>query len=137
MSTNATGVNDTEAQYLLGEIIANGATVHLCSSAPGYTDGATGVSNASEASETVAAADLTTNSATGFADAATITNDNDIVFDVSGISTSTTITHVVLQDQTNTGRFVLSDETNDPDIGDLDEYTVDANTVLYEFGNPT
>jgi len=137
MSTNSTGVNDTEAQHLLGEIIANGVTVHLCSSAPAYTDGATGVSSASEASQNVASSALTTNAASGFSDVATITNDNDIVFDVSGTTTSTTITHVVLQDQTNTDRFVLSDETNDPDIGSLDEYTISSGTVLYELGNPT
>jgi hypothetical protein len=136
MSQSTTGVNDTEAQHLLGEIIANGVTVHLCSSAPAYTDGATGVSNASEASKTVGSADLSTNSAAGFADVATITNDTDIQFDVSTTTTSTTITHVVLQDQTNTGRFVLTDETNDPDIGDIDTYTVSSGTVLYELGSP-
>jgi len=137
MSTNSTGVNDTEAQHLLGEIIANGVTVHLCSSAPAYTDGATGVSNVSEASKNVGSADLSTNSASGFADVATITNDTDIQFDVSTTTTSTTITHVVLQDQTNTGRFVLTDETNDPDIGSIDTYTIGAGTVLYELGDPT
>jgi hypothetical protein len=136
MSTNSTGVNDTEAQHLLGEIIANGVTVHLCSSAPAYTDGATGVSSASEASQNVGSADLSTNSAAGFADVATITNDTDIQFDVSTTTTSTTITHVVLQDQTNTGRFVLTDETNDPDIGNIDTYTVSSGTVLYELGSP-
>jgi hypothetical protein len=136
MSQSTTGVNDTEAQHLLGEIIANGVTVHLCSSAPAYTDGATGVSNASEASKTVGSADLSTNSAAGFADVATITNDTDIQFDVSTTTTSTTITHVVLQDQTNTGRFVLTDETNDPDIGNIDTYTVSSGTVLYELGSP-
>lgn len=137
MSTNTTGVNDTLAQHLLGEIIANGLTVHLCSSAPAYTDGATGVSSASEASQNVAASALTTNSATGFGDVATITNDNDIQFDVSGTTSSTTITHLVLQDQTNTDRFILVDETNDPDIGNLDDYTISSGTVLYEDGNPT
>jgi hypothetical protein len=136
MSTNSTGVNDTEAQHLLGEIIANGVTVHLCSSAPAYSDGATGVSNVSEASKNVGSADLSTNSASGFADVATITNDTDIQFDVSATTTSTTITHVVLQDQTNTGRFVLTDETNDPDIGSIDTYTISAGTVLYELGDP-
>jgi len=137
MSQSTTGVNDTAAQHLLGELIANGVTVHLCSSAPAYTDGATGVSNVSEASKNVGSADLSTNAATGFGDAATITNDTDIQFDVSTTTTSTTITHVVLQDQTNTGRFVLTDETNDPDIGSIDTYTIGAGTVLYELGNPT
>jgi len=137
MSTNSTGVNDTEAQHLLGEIIANGVTVHLCSSAPAYTDGATGVSNVSEASKNVGSADLSTNSASGFSDVATITNSTDIQFDVSATTTSTTITHVVLQDQTNTGRFVLTDETNDPDIGSIDTYTISSGTVLYELGDPT
>ena len=134
--TDSTGANDDMAQHFLGESIANGLNIHLLSSAVGYTDGDTEIQAASEASEAIAAADLTTNSATGFDDQATITNDVDVVFDVSGITESTTITHLALQDQTNTDRFLLSDETNNPDIGDLDTYTIEAGTELYEFGNP-
>ena len=134
--TDSTGANDDMAQHILGESIANGLNIHLLSSAVGYTDGDTEIQAASEASEAIAAADLTTNSATGFDDQATITNDVDVVFDVSGITESTTITHLALQDQTNVDRFLLSDETNNPDIGDLDTYTIDAGTELYEFGNP-
>ena len=134
--TDSTGANDDMAQHILGEATANGLNVHLLSSAIGYTDGDTEIQAASEASESVGAAGLTANSATGFNDQATITNDADIVFDVSGITASTTITHLALQDQTNTDRFLLSDETNNPDIGDLDTYTIEAGTELYEFGNP-
>lgn len=135
--TSATGANDTLAQHLLGEIIANGVTIHLLSADQAYTDGGTALSADSEASQNVAAADITINSATGFSDTATLTNDADIDFDVSGTTASTTITHLAIQDQTNTDRFVLADETNDPDIGSLDTYTISAGTVLFEYGNPT
>ena len=134
--TDTTGAGDNMAQHFLGEAIANGVNIHLLSSAVNYADGDTEIQAASEASEAVGSAALTTNSATGFNDVATITNDNDVVFDVSGITDSTTITHLAIQDQTNTDRFLLSDETNNPDIGELDTYTIDANTTLYEFGNP-
>ena len=137
MATNNSGANDTLAQHLLGEIIANGVTIHLLSADQSYTDGNTELTADSEATQNVTAANLTTNSATDFTDTATITNDNDVVFDVSGISASTTITHIAIQDQTNTDRFVLSDETNDPDIGTIDTYTISSGTVLYELGNPT
>lgn len=137
MATNNSGANDTLAQHLLGEIIANGVTIHLLSADQNYTDGNTELTADSEATQNVALADLTTNSATDFTDVATITNDNDVVFDVSGITASTTITHLGIQDQTNTDRFVLSDETNDPDIGTIDTYTISSGTVLYELGNPT
>lgn len=137
MTVSTTGSNDTLTQYLLGEIIANGVTVHLLTADQAYTDGGTALSSDSEQTQNVASADLTLNSGTGFSDTATITNDNDIVFDVSGTTASTTITHLAIQDQTNTDRFVLSDETNDPDIGTLDTYTISAGTVLYELGNPT
>lgn len=135
--TNATGANDTLAQYLLGEIIANGVTIHLLSADQDYTDGNTELTADSEATQSVTAANMTVNAATDFTDTATLTNDNEINFDVSGITTSTTISHLGTQDQTNTDRFVLSDETNDPDIGNLDTYTIPAGTVLYEFGHPT
>lgn len=137
MATNNSGANDSLTQHLLGEIITNGVTIHLLSADQTYTDGNTELTADSEATETVAAADLTTNSAADFTGTATITNDNDVAFDVSGITSSTTITHLAIQDQTNTDRFVLSDETNDPDIGTLDTYTIESGDVLYDFGNPT
>lgn len=137
MATNNSGANDTLAQHLLDQIIANGVTIHLLSADQSYTDGNTELTADSEATQNVATADLTTNSATDFTDTATITNDNDVSFDVSGTTTTTTITHLAIQDQTNTDRFVLADETNDPDIGSIDTYTIDSGTVLYETGNPT
>lgn len=137
MTVSTTGANDTLVQHYLGEVIAGGVTIHLVSAAQAYTDGGTAVSADSEVSQAVAEADLTLNSATGFNDTATITNDNELNIDVSGITSTTTIVELVIQNQTNTDRFVLADETNDPDIGSIDTYTIPAGTVLYEFGNPT
>lgn len=132
--TDSTGANDNLAQHLLGEIISGGVTAHLVDAAQNYTDGDTEVSSDSLVSENIAEADLTANSATGFADTATITNDNAVEFDVSG--ESTTAVEVVVQNQTETGRFVLADETNDPDLSELDTWTLEADTTLYEFGSP-
>jgi len=133
--TNSTGANDTLAQHLLGQVISGGVTVHLVDAAQNYTDGASAVSNDSIVSKNIAETALTTNSATGFSDAATITNDNDVDFDVS--SSSATAVEVVIQNQNNTNRFVLADETNDPDLSNLDTWTLSSGTTLYELGNPT
>lgn len=123
------------AQHFLGQVISGGVTVHLVDTAQGYTDGATEVSSDSVVSNNIAEADLTVNAATGFADTATITNDNDVEFDVSG--SSVTAVEVVVQNQSTTDRFVLADETNDPDLSALDTWTLESGTTLYEFGNPT
>jgi len=75
------------------------------------------------------------NAASGFSDTATITNDNEVAIDVS--ANTENIVEAVLQNQNNTSRVVLADETNDPNLDEIDTYTLEANTVLYEFGNPT
>lgn len=136
MAVDNSGANSTLVQHLLGEIIAGGVTIHLVSAAQSYTDGAAELSADSEVSVTVAEADFTVDAAGGFATVATLTTNADIVFDVSGVTTSTTIVELAIQNQTNTDQFVLSDETNDPDIGALDTYTLEAGEVLYELGNP-
>ena len=133
--TSGTGQNDAAAQHTLGEIIAGGVTIHLLDTALAYGDGATEVGNKSVNSEAVAEADLTVNAATGFDGTATITNDNDVVFDVE--ANTETVVEVVLQNDTATDRVVLADEINNPNLDENDTYTIEAGTTLYEFGNPT
>lgn len=134
MSTNSTGQNQTQANHTLSEIIAGGVTIHLVDTAMGYTDGATAVSNNSVVSKNVAEADLTVTTPSGYSGTATIDAGVDIVIDVSG--NTATVVEGVMQNQSNTGRFVLMDETNDPDLSQIDDYKISTGDTLYELGNP-
>lgn len=133
--TNATGAGDNMAQHLLGEIIAGGVTVHLLGGGDtmAYGDGATEVSNKSDASVNVAEADLTINAAADFSGAATITVDIELDFGAQSIGI---VDEIVIQNQTNTSMWVLANEPNDPNLTGEDT-TIPAGTTLYEFGNPT
>jgi len=134
MSTSTTGAGDNMAQHLLGEIIAGGITIHLLGGGDtmSYTDGSTEVSNKSDASADVAEADVTINAAGGFGGTATLTNDNQVSFGSQSIGT---VDEIVIQNQNNTDRWVVLDETNDPNLTGED-VNISANTTLYEFGNP-
>lgn len=134
MSTNSTGQGSNASQHTLDELIAGGVTLHPVDTAMDYGDGATEISNKSILSTNIAEADLTAAAASGFDGSSTITNDSDIVIDVSG-ETATAV-EVVLQNQSNTDRWALADETNDPDLSQIDTYRIDANTTLYSLGNP-
>lgn len=130
--TDSTGFGETSAQSAIQNVTSGGVTVHLCSSAPSYSDGASGITSVSEASTNVAETDVTVNNATGFADTATLTNDNEISFGSQSVGT---ITHIVIQNQNDGATWILADETNDPDLTGED-VTLPADTTLYEFGNP-
>lgn len=133
MSTNSTGQNEDMASHTLGEIIAGGVTLHLVDSELSYTSTSTDISNASVKSASLAESDLNIVLPADYTGTATIETAVDVVFDVS--SSTATIVEVVLQNASNTGRFVLVDETNDPDLSSYDEYKIPSGEVLYELGN--
>jgi predicted ATP-binding protein involved in virulence len=132
--TSSTGLGETSAQSAIQNFIDGGVTIHLLDTALGYTDTSTEITNNSVVSQTVAQADLTINTPTSFSGVATLENDNDIVYDVS--AETATIVEVVIQSQNSVEEWALADETNDPDLSNLDEYRIDATTILYELGNP-
>ena len=50
---------------------------------------------------------------------------------------ATTEIEVATQNDANLDRFVLKEEMNDPNLDELDTWTIETATTLYEFGNPT
>ena len=133
--TDSTGFGETSAESAIENISSGGVTIHLCDTAVDYTDAAADIDTKSVTSEDVAEADLTITTPTGFEGVATLENDNDITYDVS--ENTETIVDVVIQNQTDGEEWALADEVNNPDLGENDEYRIDANTTLYELGNPT
>ena len=49
---------------------------------------------------------------------------------------TSTVIEVATQNNAAPDRFVLEDEMNDPNLDELDTYTIEAATTFYEFGNP-
>lgn len=131
MTTNDTGANSTMAQHLLSEIISGGINFILVDQTPLYTDGDADLSKV--VIEAIPEADLQVNPASSFDDAATIEVTTEHSLDVS--AETATIQETVLQNQTNIDRFVLADETNNPDLSQIDTYTIEAGTTIYEFGH--
>jgi hypothetical protein len=134
MSTSTTGYNDAAAIAAAEQIVSGGATVHLFGNGDtlNYTDGATEVSNKSDASVSLAQADTNVSAASGFAGVTTLENTVQLNFGSQSIGV---VDQIVIQNDTNTDQLLLIDEPNDPDLTGED-VTLPANSTLYEFGNP-
>lgn len=132
MSSDTTGANETLATEMINQLVSGGITIHLLTSAVNYSDGATALSSASSASADVAEADLTVTTPSDWSGETTITVDVDVEFGAQDIGI---VEEHAIQSQSNTDRFILSDETNDPELTGED-YTLEAGHVIYNFGNP-
>lgn len=119
---------------MIQSLIAGGATVHLIGGGDtmAYADGATELGTKSDASVSVAELDWTINAATGFADVTTLVNDNELDFGAPNIGI---VSEIVIQNNTNTGEWVVADEPNDPNLTG-ENVTLPAGTTMYELGNP-
>ncbi len=131
MATNDTGANSTMAQHLLSEIISGGINFILVDQTPLYTDGDVDLSKV--VTEAIPETDLQVNPASGFDDAAIIEVTAEHAIDVS--AETATVQEAVIQNQSDVDRFVLADETNNPDLSQIDTYTIEAGTTIYEFGH--
>jgi hypothetical protein len=90
------------------------------------------LSNKSDATETVAQADLTVSTPAGFGGIATI--ENDVVVDFGATSIGV-VDQIVLQNNASPDQLLLIEEPSGPDLTGED-VELPANSVLYEFGNP-
>lgn len=135
MAQSSDGAGENMAAHLVGEIIKNGVTLHLYGQGEtaSYSDGATEVSNKSDAQADIAAADMTVATPTDFSGTTTITVNVDVAFGPTDIGI---IDDAVIQDQTNTDRWVSGNVPDNPDTTGED-VTLPSGTVVYEFGNPT
>lgn len=133
--TDVSGMGATTAQTSIELVTNGGIEIHLCDTAVSKTDSATDIDGKSALSQNVAEADTTITTATDFSGVDTLANDVDVVFDVS--TNTEIIVDVVIRSQTDDSQWLVADELNDPDLSENDEYRIDANTTLYEHGNPT
>lgn len=134
MASESTGQNETAAIDTLEQLIDGGLTIHLLETALEYGDGDTEVNNKSVNQESIAEADLLTQDGGGFDGTAEIVIDRDLEFDVT--ANEEQVFEVALQNQNNPDRVFLADELNDPLLSELDTYTIEDGTTLYELGNP-
>lgn len=134
MSISTLGANQTAAQALANLVFSGGATVHLLGGGNtlNYTDGSTELSNKSDATATLAEADVSVSTPSSFSGVTTVTTQTDLSFGSLSIGT---VDQIVVQNQTNGSRLVLTDEPNDPDLTGED-VTLPSGTTLYKFGNP-
>lgn len=132
-----TGFNETAADFAIDGIIAGGADVRLMTTALAYGDGATEldskeVSDASYTSVTVAEADWTV-SVDATTNTTTLENASKVDFGTAGGDWGVVVEVAI--HQAGTDRFVIADETNDPDITEGEEVSFAAGELTYTLGD--
>lgn len=131
--TDTSGLGETSAVSAIENVIGGGARIRLCDTAVDFTDTAADIDTKAVLSQDVADTDLSITTPTDFTGKTELSNDNDILYDVS--ANNEIIVDVVVQNQTDGEEWSLADELNNPDLGENDEYRINAGTVLYELGN--
>lgn len=134
MSVNSTGFGNPSAQSAIQNVIAGGATIYLIpdTTSVAVGDAVSDISSASVQSKNVAEADFTINGKADFTDTSDLNLSAEVSIDVSG--TSDTIDTVVIANQ-SAEEWILSDETNNPDLSQIDTLTLSSGDTLYSVGN--
>ena len=129
--SDTTGFGETAAQSAVENITDGGIEILLATTAVNYTDSATDIDTKTDASETVTEANVTITPPADFSGTVDLTNDNAVEFGALSIGV---VEEVVIRSQTDNEQWVLADETNNPELTG-EEYTIEADTVLYSLGN--
>jgi hypothetical protein len=130
MAVNDTGLNETAATAAINSVIAGGAEIHLLTQQAAYGDTATEINNKSGASVSLAEADFTVTSASGFSGTTKLELASEADFGSVDIGV---VDDVVVLNSSGDEAAVANSVDNPDTTGE--NVTIPSGEVLYELGN--
>jgi hypothetical protein len=130
MAVNDTGLNETAAKAAIENVIAGGAEIHLLTQEALYTDSATEITNNSGASVSVAEADFTVTSASGFGGTTKLELASEADFGSVDIGV---VDDVAVLNSSGDAAVVANSADNPDTTGE--QVSISSGEVLYEVGN--